>query len=165
VTPSWHRDSSLRSDDASLLRECDVDCRTSRGPGGQKRNKTSSAVRLRHQPTGLAVIAEESRSQSQNKSRAVRRLRLAIALSVRQPASAKPLDVATPPSTRRPEFAAWIASLLDVFSAHDGRMSDCAGHLGCTTAQLAKLLSREGAVLAEANRIRAAAGLRPIKPT
>src|SRR4051794_28568175 len=61
--------------DDQLLAQCEVDTYRASGPGGQKRNKTSSAVRLRHPPTGLLVIAEESRSQHENKARALRRLR------------------------------------------------------------------------------------------
>src|SRR4249920_3023929 len=69
--------------DPQLLAQCQVDTYRASGPGGQKRNKTSSAVRLRHGPTGLLVIAEESRSQHENKARALRRLRQALYLKVR----------------------------------------------------------------------------------
>ncbi len=55
--------------DEQLLAQCEVDTYRASGPGGQKRNKTSSAVRLRHLPSGLLVIAEESRSQHENKAR------------------------------------------------------------------------------------------------
>ena len=44
------------------------------GPGGQHTNKTESAVRLIHLPTGLSVMAREERSQSQNKKLALARL-------------------------------------------------------------------------------------------
>ena len=64
-----------RLTDAELIAQCDVDTYRASGPGGQKRNKTSSAVRLRHEPTGLIAIAEESRSQHENKAKAVKRLR------------------------------------------------------------------------------------------
>ena len=57
--------------DAQLLAQCEVDTYRASGPGGQKRNKTSSAVRLRHPPSGLIVIAEESRSQHENKAKAL----------------------------------------------------------------------------------------------
>src|SRR5437870_5775120 len=70
--------------DAQLLAQCAVDTYRASGPGGQKRNKTSSAVRLRHLPSGLVVIAEESRSQHENRARATRRLRQALFLEIRE---------------------------------------------------------------------------------
>src|SRR5262249_41186565 len=72
-----------RLSDAQLLAQCEVDTYRASGPGGQKRNKTSSAVRLRHPPSGLLVIAEESRSQHENRDRALRRLRRALYLRLR----------------------------------------------------------------------------------
>src|SRR6476646_1466479 len=71
-----------------LLAQCELDTYRASGPGGQKRNKTSSAVRLRHLPSGLIVIAEESRSQHENKAKALRRLRRACFLELRDPISA-----------------------------------------------------------------------------
>src|SRR4051812_30153610 len=79
--------------DAQLLEQCEVDTYRASGPGGQKRNKTSSAVRLRHPPSGLIVIAEESRSQHENRGRALRRLRQALYLKIRDEL---PSDVLTP---------------------------------------------------------------------
>src|SRR4029077_8994822 len=73
-----------RLTDPQLLAGCDVDTYRASGPGGQKRNKTSSAVRLRHGPTGLAVIAEESRSQHENRAKALKRMRQALYLDLRE---------------------------------------------------------------------------------
>ncbi|MBR0705423.1 MULTISPECIES: peptide chain release factor H [Bradyrhizobium] len=44
------------------------------GPGGQHQNKTESAVRAVHVPSGLAVVAREERSQHRNKALALERL-------------------------------------------------------------------------------------------
>ena len=68
----------------ALLAECRWDAYRGSGPGGPKRNRTSSAVRLTHEPTGISVIATESRSQSENRMRAVRRLRLRMAVEIRK---------------------------------------------------------------------------------
>lgn len=40
------------------------------GPGGQKINKTSSAVQLKHLPTGIVVKCQETRSREQNRKMA-----------------------------------------------------------------------------------------------
>src|ERR1700730_8226351 len=78
--------------DYQLLAQCEVDTYRASGPGGQKRNKTSSAVRLRHPPSGLLVIAEESRSQHENKAKALRRLRKGLYLDLREPIPEVPLN-------------------------------------------------------------------------
>ena len=50
-----------------LARACDVTPFRSSGPGGQKKNKTESSVRVRHRATGITRIATESRSQTLNR--------------------------------------------------------------------------------------------------
>jgi len=48
------------------------------GPGGQHRNKTASAVRIVHLPTGVTVTATERRSQLRNRGAALERLRAVL---------------------------------------------------------------------------------------
>ena len=58
-----------------LEQEVVIETYRSRGPGGQRKNKTETAVRLTHLPSGIVVIATEQRSQAQNRKLAFERLR------------------------------------------------------------------------------------------
>src|SRR5437588_10132889 len=78
--------------DVQLLAQCEVDTYRASGPGGQKRNKASSAVRIRHLPSALIVIAEESRSQHANRVKALKRLRQAFYLKLREVISTEGLS-------------------------------------------------------------------------
>lgn len=167
--------SFLRLSDAELLEQCYVDLYRSRGPGGQKRNKTSSAVRLRHTPTGLVVTASEERSQQVNRARAMRRLREAIALHVRRvldPLQDSPTavlksaihaDGAIRISSKNPEYHVVVAEVLDVLSACRARVSDAAARLGITTSHLVKFLEDDPKLWERVNQMRAEAGEKPLR--
>ncbi len=66
---------SLLLDDEALEKETELETFTGGGPGGQHRNKTESAVRLKHLPTGIVVTAGSRRSQLMNRQAALERLR------------------------------------------------------------------------------------------
>lgn len=58
----------------TLCGEVRVEYHRSRGPGGQRKDKKETAVKLKHLPSGIMVIAAESRYQAVNKRRAFQRL-------------------------------------------------------------------------------------------
>ncbi|HUP97312.1 MAG TPA: peptide chain release factor-like protein [Usitatibacter sp.] len=57
-----------------LEREVEVDVFRASGPGGQHVNKTESALRLTHLPSGVVVTAQDSPSQHRNRETAFSRL-------------------------------------------------------------------------------------------
>jgi protein subunit release factor B len=57
-----------------LERVCEVTFLRGSGPGGQHRNKVETGVRLVHPPSGIAIVATDNRSQSQNREAAFERL-------------------------------------------------------------------------------------------
>ena len=67
----------LEDDDTVEIREEDIEMQVYRasGAGGQHVNKTSSAVRLIHKPTGIVVASQQERSQFQNKDNCMKMLR------------------------------------------------------------------------------------------
>jgi hypothetical protein len=166
----------LASDDG-LIAQCEVDRYRASGPGGQHRNKTESAVRLRHKLTGVAAIGEDSRSQSENKLHAVRRLRAALALQVREPvqldgyvpsprlaafvaAGTAPLGAKT---RLTGEYWASIGELLDLLVANNLEIGTTAQRLGLTTGALSKQLLHDDAVGRVVNDLRRARGMRPLR--
>ncbi len=169
------RSTWTRLSDDQLLGQCEVDTYRASGPGGQKRNKTSSAVRLRHPPTGLIVIAEESRSQHENKAKALRRLRRALYLELRDP-------LLSPGGADHPDWRAAVRNdgrvalgardsrlwpalgvAFDVLTAQQARVSEAAAVLGVTTANLVELLASDPKAWQHANDLRRRFGQKPLK--
>jgi protein subunit release factor A len=73
-----------RPDDAeALLAECRWEAFTGSGPGGQRRNRKATAIRLTHLPSGITVIAQDERSQARNRAVALERLRRRLELRSR----------------------------------------------------------------------------------
>jgi hypothetical protein len=156
-----------------LLAECDLRQLRRSGPGGQHRNKVATAVVLGHRPTGVKAEANERRSQAENRSVALRRLRLNLALEIR---CLRDPDAAPSPlwqsrcrgarigvSASHEDFPVLLAEALDVVSACDADVKAAAARLCCTASQLVKLLQREPRARALLNRWRRERGLHPLQ--
>jgi RF-1 domain len=165
--------------DQQLLAQCAVDTYRASGPGGQKRNKTSSAVRIRHPPSGLIVIAEESRSQHQNRVKALERLRQALYLKIRAALGPEELEPAALASRegyqgardqdgrldlgkRDARFWPAVGVVLDVLHAKEARVSEAASALGISTGNLLAFLQTSPKVWEQANILRTRFGHKPL---
>jgi hypothetical protein len=147
-----------------LIAECDVRRLRRSGPGGQHRNKVETAVNLHHLPTGVRAEASERRSQAQNRSLALFRLRVNLALEVRRACSQE--YVPSPLwqsrlgggvlklSAEHDDFPSLLAEALDVLAALDFEPKAAAAVLRCTPSQLIRLLKLEPRALALVNRCR-----------
>ncbi len=152
-----------------LLRACEVRHERRRGPGGQHRNKTESAVVLLHTPTGIEGQAAERRSQHDNHRVAVTRLRVNMALAVRTAslAEAAPTElwrsrchggkIGCNPDHE--DFAPLLAEALDVLHSRNGHVAGSAEQLGVTPSQLVKFLKHDHRALLLVNDQRHRLGL------
>lgn len=79
-----------------LENEVEVSVYQASGPGGQHRNRTYSAVRMKHLPTGIVVTATDSRSQLRNRRIALERLARRLAEHYHEDPPRKPTRKARP---------------------------------------------------------------------
>ena len=168
-------DGFLSLDDPELVAQCEVDHYRSSGPGGQKKNKTSSAVRLRHRPTGLSVTADEERSQHVNKIRAIRRLRERLAFNVRTSIDLRRYERSDLLSScisaagklsvgrRDPRYYPAVCELLDVLAACGVRVESAGKSVGVSTANFVKFVRNDSKLWGRVNQMRACAGLKALR--
>lgn len=177
----------------SLLKDCRQARFQGSGPGGQKRNRVYSGIRLTHVPSGLTAECVDSRASARNLAEALSRLRLAIALAAAPgnpevtPAPGGDGDAAAQgnagatdgpglrgdpaPATpfrsdanpSHPDYARGALRALCLLRSHSGQLAPAAAALGCTPSALTRSLKAEKSVWARAREIRLAHGLHPLK--
>jgi hypothetical protein len=176
------RDDWLAATDEQLLAGCDVHIYKASGPGGQHRNKVSSAVRLRHKATGISAVANDSRSQHDNRRLAIKRLRMNLALQLRQPVLSadaplpdvvaeclgKPKKTTSDAPLRlqvgRKDARFWpvAAHLLDWLTEAEARLAPVAARLGVSTGNLTSVFKSDRHLLAAVQSLRREHNQRPI---
>lgn len=153
----------LDASDEGLLKDCRFDAFKSTGKGGQKRNKTSSALRLIHSPSGISVTAENSRYQHENRSDALKKLRYAIALEYRCPAPEQQPFENIEMSISNRNYHLWVAYVLDIFYDSDFDLKAAAGRCGLSPSKLVKLVYRDNILWQELKRVMGSLGLKTLR--
>ena len=105
------------------IAEADLDEKFIRGggPGGQKTNKTSSTVCLRHKPSGIEVRCSQERSQSMNRFLARRELCERIAEKIRGEKSKKKQEQEKIRRQKRRRSRRQTALMVDAKKKHGGK--------------------------------------------
>jgi len=154
---------------AALLAQCRQQMIRGSGAGGQHRNRTSSAVRLTHLPTGLEVRCDEHREHARNLAAGLVRLRIRLAIQRHHDAdapiaSATDHRVAPQPaqvlavSPRSDSYPEAVARALGALATAHGSLPGAAATLGVSSSRLVRLLTADKEVHAAANGLRATFG-------
>ena len=154
------RNNWLVLSDEDFLRECKLDWFQASGPGGQKRNRKYSAVRLKHLPTDITVEVVQSRSQNENRHIAVRKLKLQIAISI-EGTIVKSFRANV--SMSNDEYPVCVAGVFDALKQYRFSVSDAAKEIGLSTSKLIKFLLRDELLWREVNNMREKLELKRLK--
>lgn len=162
------RNTLLALDDESLCRLCTFEFFKSSGPGGQHRNKVSSAVRVKLVSFDISAEDCSERTQHRNRANALNKLRHLLALKVREeisdagegaaPEAAEgrvPFDC----SMRNPRYYLFIARLLDHLEAAGFDQRQAAAVYGVSPTALIRKIAADPSLWAHCQRRREELGL------
>ncbi|MEO6095607.1 MAG: peptide chain release factor-like protein [Fibrobacteria bacterium] len=154
-----------------LLRRCRQARFQGSGPGGQKRNRVYSGVRVTHTDSGISAESVDSRASLRNLEAAVARLRLSLALSAayleRHPdeclAEVPQSVFRVGASASHEDYPRFLLRALHWLAWHKGQVAAAAAALDCTASALTRFFKTDKAAWARTRGIRADNGLHPLK--
>ena len=159
-------------DQERLLKDCKIQHVRRSGPGGQHRNKVETGVVIKHLPTNITGEASEKRQQGRNRSIALFRLRVNLAIDYRSteiPEAASLLwqsrlsNGTIKVNSEHVDFPALITEALDIITCFKFDIKTASRYLQCSSSQLLKFLKKEPRAFTLVNRKRIELGLRPLK--
>ncbi len=155
-----------------LLKECQIQHVRRSGPGGQHRNKVETGVVIKHLPTGIMGEASEKRQQGRNRSVALFRLRVNLAVEYRitdHPETPSLLwqgrlkNGTIKVNSEHDEFPALLAEAVDAVTHFHFDIKPTSEYLRCSSSQLVKFFKKEARAFALINQRRQLAGLHILK--
>lgn len=157
-----------------LVAQCRMSQLRRSGPGGQHRNKVSTAISWLHEPSRISAEASESRDQTRNRREALARLRLRLAIRLRTATAQPDCDPAERQcrgrwtgrslkiSAQNEDFAAVLALVMDDLYRSGGQPSLVGPLWKASTTAVVALVGSQPAALQEVNRWREHHGRRPL---
>ena len=135
----------LALSDEELMKECRFDAMRGTGPGGQKRNKTSSAARVTHLESGLSAFDDVTRSQHQNLKHALDKLRgeIAVNLLPGEGESTPCIPLAPVPKPNSRNYFLWLGRIFDALLATDFQMPEAAARFECSPSHLIRIVAKD----------------------
>ena len=161
-----------------LLTLCETRTGKVGGPGGQHRNKVETAFFITHTSTGLCAQASERRSLAENRTVALHRLRIALAVRVRSLPAQQPHATSRGASelwrsrcvngriscaVTHAHFPSMLAEALDAWTMASGDAKRAAELLEVTPNQLTRFTSRERGAWLFAQALRKEHNLAPLR--
>jgi hypothetical protein len=163
----------------TLTTQCRMSQLRRSGPGGQHRNKVSTAIQWLHEPTGITAEASESRDQNRNRREALLRLRIRLAIRLRsamvagepsQTADSRSNELRELGNARRlkvsannEDYSAILALVLDDLHRAGGQPSLVGPLWNASTTAVVSLVAVWPAALQEVNRWREHHGRGPLR--
>ena len=117
-------------------KDLQIDAFRSSGPGGQSVNKTDSAVRITHIPTGMVVTCQDEKSQHKNKAKAMKVLRARLLAKIKSEEEKK---IAT--SRKKQVKSGDRSEKIRTYNYPQGRVTD--HRIGLTLYKLDRILEGE----------------------
>lgn len=156
-----NRNNHLLNSDIALLNQCDITYFKATGKGGQKRNKTSSAVRLKHKELDIATSSSSSRSQHDNKHKALKKMYYQIALHFRSEDKIvlDRFDI----SLNNKQYHLWVAYVLDELWINKFDTKKTSSNFNISHSKLIKMLGRDNILWQEVNKQRKELNLKQLK--
>lgn len=157
---------------------CEISYYQDSGPGGQKRNRVLSAVRVKYPPLDLQAVDCETRTAARNLESALHKLRLqaALALPVEEELPATETWIGAdgrvkyptwppfrlPINERHPDFPGQVLVALHLLVECAGATAEAGRRLGIGSAALIRFLGQNKAVWQKTQVVRRRFGLHPL---
>ena len=156
-----HRDTYLKMTLDELLGACTLKGFQGSGPGGQHRNKTNTGVMLTLRQYNLEIKSCEGRSAKENKTHALRKMQMALALKVRETPPA--VEIPFPGSNGHIQpsnalFPLFIAHVFDRMAQKNGDTKEAAQAFGLTPSARVKIIRQDKACAEKLQNSRQAQG-------